>query len=1392
MMNFPERSKASSKEWENKKWKIIKSFFDDYGLVHHQIKTFDYYINEGIQEVISKEPAIRCKFEGIDYSVEFGNVSVSKPLIIEENRDIKYILPSEARLRDLNYESSIYVDVIETTGLEKKYYHRVFLAKTPIMVKSAYCNLNTLSYDEQIKSGECEWDKGGYFILRGKEKVLTGQLRIAYNTVCVVPSKEPKCLLSSETRSMSEETGHSVLIQVKLTSDEKIIVTMPYIKDSVKVGILFKALGLLTEEDIFACIGNLNCSDSKINCNFKRIIGIIYRDCFSIKTQNEALEYIGNCTIKKNGIDYAKQVVENEILPHMGLHSSNKEKAIFIGYMVHKLLKTYFCLRSEDDVYDYKNKRVEMAGVLCTELFRALFKKFVKSVWEDLKKKKQIPNILNVIKTNLSISAGLQTSFSTGNWGVQKNSYIRVGVSQALLRKSYQATLSQLRRIVIPIGKKGKNIKIRKIHNSQMMFVCVCETPEGENVGLILNMALFADVSNKIDSNFIKDILFSLPGVKSIRDSYSSEECKILINGYLIATTGNPQIILSLLRERRCKGYIPKDVSISYDEIDNEIKIFSDEGRFIRPLFKVTNQQITANHSNWNDLIRSNDIVYLDSSEIENYVIAMTESDLDTFTADYCEISPIGIMGPMANTIPFSNHSQAARNTFESSMGKQAIGIYSTSYLDRTDTVTHVLDYPQKALVNTKPAEYMGMNELPTGINAIVAIASYTGLNQEDSIIINKSAIERGMFSSIVYRCYTEEERKRTNCSEEKIQFPPYNVMKKDANYEYLDLDGIIKTRHFGNGVYVRRGDVLVGKIIIKNYKNSKDKIEDASLIVKSGEEGFVHKVHVTTNALGYKMIKVVIRSHRIPEIGDKFCSRNAQKSTCGAIYNQEDMPFTKDGMVPDLIINPHCLISRMTISQVLESVLAKSCSLKACFGDATPFQTGNVEQEIAARLESCHFQKYGKEQMYNGFTGEPIEASIFIGPVYYQRLQHMVADKCHCLTGDHDVLTSKGWKSISRIKRIDKVAILKGTTLVYECPTDILRFDYTGIVYHVKDHQTDLVVTKDHRMYVSLKDQEYHLLKVQDLEGEQRVHYKHSIDSLTNNYYTFQCPGLEYQPTMITWLMFFGIYMSSGYVDLEDRTLHFTSKRILPVLENMNLEYSLKVENKHLFNYIAGLKKFCFPDWVWKCNLRQVRILLKWLTLDNPHSIFTHSEEMADQCQRLILHAGWTSEKKFVDFSWKVNIYKWSHKSTPSMTKYGYTGKVYCLSVSSEVFLVRRGGKCVFTGNSRSTGALTTLTHQPQEGRSRAGGLKLGEMEKDCLLTHGVSRFLKERMFDESDKFQTPICADCGVFSARATLCVSCSSSNIKLTNIPYAGKQLFLQLNALGIKTKYNVKLN
>lgn len=1046
-------------------WDIISKFFDQKGLVGQQIDSFDQFVKTKMQEVIDESPNITVQTtlnagneSRRKITLKFGQIYVSKPPSYTEADGTTITLtPSEARLRDLTYLSQLYIDVIKETESEsgvvdQHRYSRVPFGSLPVMVKSSYCSTYKLSEEELVKSGECEYDVGGYFIVNGSEKVIIAQERMASNTIYVFRKSQPASYSHyAEIRSVPEKGAKNPsAVSLKLCKNPNVIrVSIPYSKQEIPLFIIYRALGFLSDKEI---------TDHIVTTNDEEMFDLLKESILEsvvIQDQNIALDYIGKRSApvgssREKRINFARDLLAKELLPHIGTQEfCETKKAYFLGYMVQKLLLVAIGRKREDDRDHYGKKRMDLAGPLLGSLFRSLYKKLCAETAKHMQKCLEGGRDFNIalgLKAS-TIAQGFRYAIATGNWGDQAHAMqSKAGVSQVLNRYNFVSTLSHLRRVNTPIEKEGKLAKPRQLHNTHWGMICPAETPEGQACGLVKNLSLLAYISVGSPSEPIIEFLeeCGLESLEEISHFQLQNSTKIFVNGVWVGIHEDPDYLINALRTlRRCLE-IDKEVSIIRDIREKEIKIQSDSGRPCRPLFVVKNNKLSIDEaypnkeeikrSSWNDFIENGLIEFLDVEEEEVSMIAMSPDQLKGTNKDinlrstkddakinieytHCEIHPASILGICASVIPFPDHNQSPRNTYQSAMAKQAMGVYATNFLLRMDTLSNILFYPQKPLVTTKSMEFMKFKELPPGQNAIVAIASYSGYNQEDSIIMNQSAIDRGLFRSFFYRTYTDQENTTRPGAHEEFCKPVRSevIRMRNLNYSKLDADGIIPT-----GTRVTGDDVLIGKVspILDPERSSKGAPvylkKDSSTSMRRTEDGFIDSV-VVTNKEGYKFAKVKVRSMRIPQMGDKFASRHAQKGTVGITLRQEDMPFTSEGIVPDIIINPHAIPSRMTIGHLIECLMGKTSALTGEEGDATPFNGVTVDN-ISEKLSEYNYQHRGFEVMYNGMTGHKLRAQVFIGPTYYQRLKHMVDDKIHARAkGPLQILTRQPVEGRSR-----------------------------------------------------------------------------------------------------------------------------------------------------------------------------------------------------------------------------------------------------------------------------------------------------------------------------------------------------------------------------------------
>jgi DNA-directed RNA polymerase II subunit RPB2 len=628
-----------------------------------------------------------------------------------------------------------------------------------------------------------------------------------------------------------------------------------------------------------------------------------------------------------------------------------------------------------------------------------------------------LTNIYKIIKS-ATIENGIKRALSTGDFGI-KHSSNKVGVAQVYNRLNYVSGLSHARRISTPTDKSGKLIPPRKLHNTSWGFCCPSESPEGQSVGIVKNLAYMTHVTICSNSTPLNEyIMPSIININNVdintKDIY--DKVKVFINGTWVGITENPIELYTDLKDKKHKGIINIYTSIIFDFKLKEIRVCNDAGRLTRPLLIVKNRNILITNTIinklntkeliWDNLLTSSElneaiIEYVDPEEQSWAMIATKPKDLINIDNKFikythCEIHPSTIFGVLASCIPFPEYNQSPRVTYQCAQAKQAMGIYATNYENRMDKTAYILNYPMRPLVETRIMDLIHLNNIPSGSQVIVAIMTHTGYNQEDSLLINQGSIDRGMSLVTVYHTEKDEDKQKIN-GDEEIRCKPDKTKTKGmkmGNYNKVNSKGVIP-----ENTLVENRDVIISKVTpIKENRNDHTKVikyEDQSKIYKTNEETYIDKNYIDRNGEGYNFAKVRLRTVRKPVIGDKFSSRHGQKGTVGNIIPECDMPYTDKGVRPDIIINPHAIPSRMTIGQLKETVLGKVLIELGLFGDGTSFGDFDIK-DICDLLIKAGYEAHGNELLYNGLTGEQIECSIFMGPVFYQRLKHMVNDKTH------------------------------------------------------------------------------------------------------------------------------------------------------------------------------------------------------------------------------------------------------------------------------------------------------------------------------------------------------------------------------------------------------------
>jgi DNA-directed RNA polymerase II subunit RPB2 len=1035
-------------------WNSVSSYFQTQGvakLVEHQIESFEDFIRNKLPLIVSSTPPIvvwheqdeTTKKYKYEFRLSFENITYMKPRIQEATGRIKPMFPQEARMRNFTYSAQMFSDVrfvartYRKTGEydeQVKVFEGVSLGKIPVMLGSSLCIMKDYPMTKE-EMGECPYDPFGYFLIHGSERTILCQEKVADNRIMVFYNKKTasKYTYSVEMKSLHESfTTPPKKLEVRLTSKFNglgypLTVCVPRFREDIPLMVMFRALGLEADEDIARLI--VNDDESLVE-----MLAASFKECSDIKvyTREDAIEYLTHHlqygTTNDDKKAYVRSILESEYLPHVkfggdtsSLETQEARKCILTSWMVRRLLLTEKGMISIDDRDAYPNKRIVTTGSLLTHLFRQLFQKvckdirskFVHEVNNDSWKKGEFPRPLEVLNVNnlykilkvSTIEGKLKQALATGNFTVQGlgtsgstslSNATKVGVSQVLNRLSYSATISHLRRIQTPVEKSGKLLAPRKLHGTSWGYVCPVETPEGHSVGIVKSMSMLTAVSQHTPSTVVLDVLQDLGRkviwIEKVSTRYSGTS--IVVNGVIVAYTNDPVFVHKELRNAKRTFRLHPHTGVAWNVLQNSINIESDGGRFVRPLFRVENGKLVdppKDPKDWNDWIKTC-IEYIDPSETETIRVAMTPGEI-TERHTHCEIHPSLVLGHMAGSIPLSDHNQSPRNTYQSAMGKQAMGIFARNYSKRLDKNGYILCTPMRPFVETRTMNILKTHEMPSGDNIIVAIGIYGGYNQEDSVILNRSAVDRGLFRTLYYTIYKDEEHRNVaSGKEEKFTRPRRENTRgfKTSSYHAIQDNGVPMLNS-----EIKENDVIIGKVTSIKADPNGYQYRDSSTTHKNSETCRVDGVWQDKNSDGYPFIKTRVVSERVPEIGDKFSSRHGQKGTCGMLLNEEDMPFSASGLRPDLIMNPHAVPSRMTIAQLMECMFGKICSMKGSLGDGTPYSHLSVD-ELRRQLSELGLHPYGNELLYNGQTGEMINAEIFMGPTFYQRLKHMVIDKKH------------------------------------------------------------------------------------------------------------------------------------------------------------------------------------------------------------------------------------------------------------------------------------------------------------------------------------------------------------------------------------------------------------
>lgn len=962
---------------------VVRKYLQDHSLVESNIISYNEFIEHRMQNIVDE---ISQTIENDEFEISLGKIHVERPKIIEADGSSSLVMPYEARLRNLTYSAPIKMEITVKKG-DQVDSEVVEIGRIPVMVKSILCNTYGLSKDELAQNYSDPLDVGGYFMIRGNERVMIMAEDLAENQPFIENDSRDKLNL----RLFSLKGTYRIPTTISEDKEGLLTVSFSRFKDLPAIVIL-KALGLVKESDIAKYIGKETDS----------VIVNLY-EFVNLATKEDAMMHIAEKTslqgTKKEILDRVKQRIDSYLLPHIG---QNKEDRIKKAVTICKLIKQFLIakenpsLRTDKD--HYANKRVRLSGDLLATLFRVNLGILIRDIQYSLQKsakRKKFFSIKIIAKSTL-FSDRVESAIATGSWTGERS-----GITQNMDKTNYLAIISQLQRVSSMLSSEQENFAARTLHPTHYGRFCPIETPEGTEIGLRKNLALLSIVATRVEldeDKFLKDL--QTIGL----DTEKTEGADVFFNGKFIGNISDAEKFIGRIKEKRRAGELPIQMNVrDYKDFDC-VLISTEPGRVLRPLIIVDNSssrlknehlvQLEQGEINWNDLIKKGVIEYLDASEEEDALVALYEEEL-TRENTHLEIDSIGILGAVTSLVPYGNHDQSSRLNRGSKTQKQALGLYAANYLCRLDTDVSVLQYPQKPIVRS--FVYDTLNIYPAGQNLMVAIMSYEGYNMEDALVMNKGSLDRGVGRSFYFRPYNTTEMNYAGGLKDEIVIPEKDASgyRMESSYRLLEQDGIIYPE-----ADVNEGDVIIGKISPPKFLSEAREIsvktkKESSIAMRQEEKGIIESVFITEDDEGNRIVQAKTRDQRIPELGDKLATSHGQKGVIGFIVPEEDIPFTSKGIRPDIIFNPHGLPSRMTVGYLLELISSKVGCLKGEIMEGTSF-SGVNKNELEEQLEEAGFRYDGKETMYNGITGKKMEAKIFVGNLYYLKLKYMVGNKLH------------------------------------------------------------------------------------------------------------------------------------------------------------------------------------------------------------------------------------------------------------------------------------------------------------------------------------------------------------------------------------------------------------
>lgn len=1107
---------------------ILKTYFTtrEYPYTCHHLDSFDQFLSDDLPAIIqSKNPLLILQDEigktgTYAYKAEIfiggpegKNIYIGTPSVaLRDSKEVRLLFPNEARLRNLTYSATVEADITIRITLSMPnpsggdpvstelildpiadptnygYLAKYPLFRIPIMLHSRYCLLNGKPQEFLKEVGECQYDFGGYFIIDGSEKVLITHQQQAFNTLRIKKQpRDPKIEIFSSIACLNPRTREIRKINFMLKRRENTLsISLPYVRKEVPIFILFRALGIQSDQDILRMIfPDPESTEAKM---LEPMLHESILEAFPFYDTFLALQYIKVLT-KGFSEAHVLHILYNQVFIHV--ENRPKARATFLAECVRKILRVKAGLDTETDQDDTRNQRCITSGVLIRGLFQDIYNNWTKKTLLNLDQEyKYHPStyvgtnfanifsqgILNEMLNEGMIRDMLMRAFK-GKWSAGSGAGVgeeKSGVIQALSRLSYLDFLSHCRRAVLDFDTGMKLPSPRRLHTSQYGYFCTSETPGGASIGITKNLSMLTTISTATDPSPFIDWLLQRGGVTSCEKMTAkmvSLSVPVFVNSGIIGYTFRPLALRDTLKTLKWVGALPATCSVGFSIRERRIFVYMDEGRPMRPLIHLGKGgklpgDALKKASSWRDLVMgvlpatkgrsipqigfldplageaepsledyvtkllpsAGVIEYVDPYEMNEAFVANFPEHIQTETS-HMEIHPSTIVGLLTSMIPFANHNQSPRNQLSCSQSKQGISIFSTAYPQRYDNQVHVLCYPQAPIARTIYYDYLADGQMGYGANLILAMGCFTGYNQDDGIVMNADSIERGLFRSTCYRGYEAREEDdpithaKTRVANPK-NMPSWTALKQGLDYSKLDERGIIRP-----GEMVDETTVLVGRYM----QSSSGDIADASVTAQVWTRGRVEEVSVTLSNQGLAMVKVRVVQERLPELGDKFSNRHGQKGTIGMLVRGYDMPRRRDGIPVDMIMNPHAMPSRMTVAQLLEALVGKAAPALGATANCTLFMNeGSPGEAIGAVLrDQLGMEPLGEELLYDGMSGCFVPSKIFIGNVYTMRLKHMPEDKWNARAEGrreqrtHQPTGGRGAQGGLRIGEMERDAIL-------------------------------------------------------------------------------------------------------------------------------------------------------------------------------------------------------------------------------------------------------------------------------------------------------------------------------------------------------------------------------